>query len=83
MKRARSIPPQAPKEPRTEEESRTLPSPPPPYSALVRSNSEMYESSLRQQSPVHKQPQSFASSNEPYQEQSSPSPVGNCTVGKE
>ena len=74
MKRA----PQATHEPRTEEESR---SPPPPYSALSRSNSEM--SSLEQQSPVHKQPQSLASSSEQYQEQSSPSPVGNCTVGKE
>ncbi|XP_015773272.1 PREDICTED: uncharacterized protein LOC107351491 isoform X1 [Acropora digitifera] len=66
------------RKPRTEEESST--SPPPPYSALIRSNSEMYEFSLEQQSPVHKQPQSFASSSEPYQEQSSPPPVGNCTV---
>ncbi|XP_074623394.1 uncharacterized protein LOC141881499 [Acropora palmata] len=78
MKRARSIPPLAPKEPRTEEESST--SPPPPYSAPIRSNSERYEFSVEQQSPVHKQPQSFASSSEPYQEQSSPPPVGNCTV---
>lgn len=81
MKRARSVPPLAPKEQMTEEESRA--SPPPPYSAPIRSNSEIYNFSSELQSPVHKQPQSFASSSEPYQEQSPRPSEGNCTVGKE
>ena len=81
MKRARGLSPLAPKEPVTEEESRTSSSP--PYSALIRSISEMYDLSLEQQSPVPKKTQSFAGCSEPYQEQSSPLPVANFTVGKE
>ena len=81
MKRARGLSPLSPQEPVTEEESRT--SSTPPYSALIRSISEMYDLSLEQQSPVHKKTQSFAGCSEPYQEQSSPLPVANCTVGKE
>ena len=65
----------------SQEESRA--SPPPPYSSPIRSNSEMPDFSSEQRSPVHKQPQSLAGGSERYQEQSSPPPVVNCTVGKD
>ena len=58
-------------------------SPAPPYPAPIRSNSEMHHFSSEKQSPVHKQPQSLAGSNEQYQEQSSLPPEVNYTVGKD